>query len=208
MRIGHFSDLHGRLETLENATEAPDVWVCSGDIFPNKTRGIASVEVQFQSNWFLSQNFPRLLKGKPLLYVPGNHDYANLADLLREQGYPAETITVEGITFNGVRFAGFREVPYIQGEWNGESRNVELSAIAVELFNNPPDVLVTHAPPGGILGDGHTAGIAALTSLLTYSPHDVKAHLFGHIHEDGGKTIEELGVRFYNSAGVCQFLSV
>lgn len=38
--------------------------------------------------------------------------------------------------------------------------------------------------------------------------HFSDLHLFGHIHEDGGKSVEELGIRFYNSAGVCQFMTV
>lgn len=207
MRIGHFSDLHGKLAPLRDAEETPDVWVCSGDFFPNKTRGIRSIEQEFQKNWFAAQDLPALLKGKPLLFVGGNHDYVSLADLLAEVGYPAQNITREGIVVGGMRFAGFREIPYIAGEWNGETHRNDLSAIAVDLFNNPPDILVTHAPPAGILDNGHTPGIEALTSLLTYSDHNVRVHLFGHIHEDGGRNVEEMGIRFYNSAGVCQFLT-
>ena len=208
MRIGHFSDLHGKLDALRNAAEIPDVWVCSGDFFPNSTRGIRTIEQEYQRKWFAAQNLPSLLKGKPLLFVGGNHDYVSLADLLTDVGYPAQNITLEGVVVEGLKFAGFREIPYIQGEWNGETYRGDLSAIAVDLFNNPPDILVTHAPPAGILDNGHTPGIEAITSLLTYSDHNVRLHLFGHIHEDGGKSVEELGIRFYNSAGVCQFMTV
>lgn len=208
MRIGHFSDLHGNLSALRNAEEIPDVWVCSGDFFPNSTRGIRSIEQEYQKNWFAAQNLPSLLKGKPLLFVGGNHDYVSLADLLVEVGYPAQNITLQGVVVDGVRFAGFREIPYIRGEWNGETHRTDIAAIVVDLFSNPPDILVTHAPPAGILDNGHTPGIEAITSLLTYSDHNVKVHLFGHIHEDGGKIVEEMGIRFFNSAGTLQFLDV
>lgn len=55
MIIGHFSDLHGHLNWLDPVLQArglPDVFVCSGDFFPNQTRGIVGAEVRYQTRWF------------------------------------------------------------------------------------------------------------------------------------------------------------
>ena len=35
MLIGHFSDLHGNLTALFNSPIQPDVWVDTGDFFPD-----------------------------------------------------------------------------------------------------------------------------------------------------------------------------
>ena len=51
IRIGHFSDLHGNFKRISTA-EVPDVWVNTGDFFPNMTRGDVAVEVSFQTAWF------------------------------------------------------------------------------------------------------------------------------------------------------------
>lgn len=210
MRIGHFSDLHGKMQPLLDSTEIPDMWVCTGDIFPNKSRGIIPIEVPFQTAWFhdKKESIINKLGGKPLLYVAGNHDYVDFATLLAEAGYPAQTVDSKGVVIDGVRFAGFREIPYIQGEWFGETHSSDLAAIIVNLFDNPPDVLLTHAPPSGILDGEWRVGIPALTTVLTYSPHNIRAHLFGHAHIPDGGHVEEMGIQFYNSACICQFLTV
>ena len=64
---------------------------------------------------------------------------------------------------------------------------------------------MTHCPPGGILDDatgGGHYGIPYITSCLMNTPHSVRAHLFGHIHGDGGKTKTEGDVLFSNAAAV------
>lgn len=204
MLIGHFSDIHGRISLIDNSV-SPDLWICSGDFFPNKTRGIKTIEAEFQRAWFV-QNLSTILDrlgDAPLLFIGGNHDYVDLAALLVEfAGYDAQTITTKGVEHGGYLFAGFREIPYIQGEWNGETRVSDLSKLCGEVFDSNPDVLVTHAPPAGILDvdDGAHGGISPLTNMLTYTDHKVKAHFFGHVHEKGGMSTEKVGVKFYNGA--------
>lgn len=214
MRIGHFSDLHGSLKTLQCSDEIPDVWVCTGDFFPNKRWPIVREdEIHYQQNWLRRKRgkLVKRLAGKPLLYVGGNHDFINLAESLQEAGYPAHNTTIEGVTIDGIRFAGYREIPIINGVWVGESTCTELSLLTARLFENPPDVVLTHAPPAGILDgtgfDGHF-GIGSLANALCYGGHKVRAHLFGHVHEWGGSDFEVMGVHFYNGACGLRFFDI
>lgn len=206
MRIAHVSDIHGHYSTLDRlGGDAPDLWVITGDFFPNKTRGHAETETRWQTNWFGYKSFSirRRLLGAPVLLVPGNHDYANLAGLLRRDGVDAREVAPEGCTFGGLRFAGFGHIPIIAGEWNRESTTQELYDLTHRTLDCDPDVLLTHAPPDGIL-NGSYPGIGPLTTALTYRPHRVTHHFFGHSHEDGGKSVEHMGITFVNSATTLQ----
>jgi Icc-related predicted phosphoesterase len=185
------------------------VWVLSGDFFPNLTRGDREIETRYQNRWFAQNAFAikQLLRGAPVLFVPGNHDYADLGTCFRREYMKAWEITPTGFEFHGVRWAGFGHIPFIAGEWDRETTTMQLSILTrrtLEVGN--PDILVTHAPPDGIL-NGNYAGIGPLASALTYSDHKVKVHLFGHAHEDGGLQIEHMGIRFVNSAMTAQVIN-
>jgi Icc-related predicted phosphoesterase len=206
-RIYHSSDLHGNWEKLFDAPDF-DVWVDSGDFFDNETRGDRAIEPEFQTNSLLEngmlERIVRWLNGRPLICIPGNHDYVDLAGLVRWAGGTAWNLTSGSVEIVGVKFAGFREIPWIAGEWNGETH--DFSEVIEKTFGTQPDVLVTHAPAGGILdgGSGKGYGIPALASALTWVPHTIKAHLFGHTHECGGRVENEMGVMFANGAGTAR----
>jgi len=214
MIIGHFSDLHGHLDPLLESKGNPDLWVATGDIFPNFTRGHAQVEVGYQTKWFSLHARDLLLRldGVPLLSVPGNHDWVDFAKLLSRHGHPAYSVTPKGIYLMGHKFAGFPNIPIIAGEWNYEAPSVYLAALVKMTMASKPDILVTHAPPDGILDmggpEGHTGGIAALTGALAYTHHNVKVHLFGHIHEAGQESVEEMGIQFYNGSMGVRFIEI
>lgn len=214
MIIFHASDFHGRYKTNTRSLGydafpdmTPDLWILTGDMFPNKTRGREAEEIPYQARWFRHKcdSIISRLRGAPVLCVGGNHDYINMALRLRSQGVEAYEVTPQGVTVKGIRFAGFREIPYIAGEWNGESDRGTLQERVFDTFEEGnPDILVTHAPPQGILDgtgfDEEHVGIEPLTTALMYRNHNVKVHCFGHVHEQGGRSITEHGIRFYNSA--------
>lgn len=206
IQILHTSDLHGDYKTLLAALEGDfDVWVDTGDFFPNKTRGEVAVEVPYQTKWFawkdLGERIVKGLAGRPLVSVGGNHDYTSLAALVRDAGGVSFDISEGPARIGGEVFAGFREIPYIQGEWNGETLGPDFKAIVEDCFISDPTILVTHSPAAGLLDDrAHGGGVVQLTSALTWQPHKVKAHFFGHIHETQG-SVTEMGVRFINGAG-------
>ena len=210
MIIAHCSDLHGNLESLLRGSRNPDVWVLSGDICPNKTRGQVEEEAPFQRAWFESnaELLSKRFAGKPVVVVGGNHDYIELAELLRPYGVDAVTLTPEGAEVAGVRFAGFPEVPFMLGEWRGECH--DFTEILERTFASDPEILVTHAPPAGILDYTHAGGkgISALTSSLMYRQHRIRVHLFGHVHEHGGQDLEKFDIHFYNGATFVRFFDV
>jgi Icc-related predicted phosphoesterase len=210
-RIAHVSDLHGNLDALLTSEVTPDVWVISGDLCPNESRGDADLERMTQVMWLESvrESLVARFGTTPVVYVGGNHDYADVARVLRSFGIDAVTVTPEGVEVVGVRFAGFPEIPFIAGEWNNESH--DLAPMVEAAMAADPEVLVTHAAPAGILDDdhgcGHGCGVRSLTSALAYAPHRVRAHLFGHIHASEG-VIEEMGITFSNASGVVHTIDV
>ena len=133
--IFHTSDLHGsyhglltQLAQIENL----DIWVDTGDFFPNKTRG-TSVEKSYQMKWAL--DYTKIAhriaeicmeRNISVVSVSGNHDYVSLADLLKVAGMSGNNVfdlssASHSATVHGIKFAGFREIPYIAGEWAGET---------------------------------------------------------------------------------------
>lgn len=219
MLVAHVSDLHGKYKKLGNVA-TPDLWIISGDFFPNygrgpKTGGMISegMEITFQDKWwgFKAESIIERLREKPVVWVPGNHDFISLAGRLKFSNYPAPVfdLTKGPAEFGGKKFAGYREIPYICGEWPGEIH--DFSSVVAEAMDSDPDILVTHAPPGGILDQeksGESCGVPVQTVALTYRPHRITHHFFGHVHHCGGKVQEEMGITFVNSATQIQLVEV
>jgi Icc-related predicted phosphoesterase len=216
MKIAHVSDIHGHYTILDKVKDPPDLWCLTGDIFPYMKSshhihwGDPSFEIPHQMRWYSYKggSIVRRLRGKPVLLVPGNHDFADLAMFLRRDGVDAREVTPEGVEFQGVRFAGFGHIPFIEGRWNREVHTPELRELTHRTLSvGNPEVLLTHAPPGNILG-GDYPGNGPLLTALTYLPHQVRVHLFGHIHVTGGCVVEHMGIKFVNSATTVQVLEI
>lgn len=222
MKILHSSDLHGKYKRLlqDHKDTDFDVWVDTGDFFPNRCsaraltgRVSASEEIAYQRRWLQWTNLPERLtdwlQGRPAVILPGNHDFVSLAEALFQVGAnewePQSPFELQGFTF-----AGFREVPYLIGEWAGEVHSFEEQVSAV--CQASPDILLTHAPPAGILDAPHKSalhcGIDALTTAFAYRGLSPTLHLFGHVHEHGGQEAEEMGIRFVNGAGFARIVEL
>lgn len=194
MKIFHCSDWHGQLSL--DAGDV-DVIVCSGDLFPNKSRGDRDIEVPFQTEW-LQRNlnkFARLathpVRGSlPFLFTSGNHDFIDPCPMLREYAVNAINLDDRMVTVDGVRFFGLPWIPFIIGEWAFELPPSELTAKTHEIPLDDVDVLVSHCPPSGFLDmdeNGLRRGNSALTSRLYYDCERwPKAILTGHIHNSYG----------------------
>lgn len=211
MKVLHSSDLHGRYKYLleHPAGTEFDVWLDTGDFCDNAGRSAgggrinAEVERRYQARWLdrykdLPRRLVAWLRGRPALVMPGNHDFVSLDVYLRRAGANVLRVTTAGVECLGWRWAGFREVPWIDGEWEGEQHGFKRQL--EETWAADPDVLVTHGPPGGILDEAMGYGNPELTNRLAYYPHNIRAHFFGHTHANGGEDVEEMGVHFYNGA--------
>jgi Icc-related predicted phosphoesterase len=211
IRILHSSDLHGKYKTLLNGDFGDwDLWLDTGDFFDNVGRVsrtgytiLPEAEKISQSRWLgykdLGHRFKEWLNGRPAIIVPGNHDFVSLANHLIGAGCPnVHSISPEGVNVLGLHWSGFREIPRIASEWAGEID--DFSDLTERVFSGDPDILVTHAPPAGILDGYGGYGILELTSGLTYREHRIRHHFFGHEHRDGGRTEEKMGIEFHNGA--------
>jgi len=217
VKVLHSSDLHGRWDDLCRNLDALDydVWLDTGDFFPNKTRGSWHVEPEYQQHmfgWYVHY-IVQHLQGRPVIIMPGNHDFTDLGKLLVAAGHPADQIfrpnLNEVVTVGGLTWAGFRHIPWIAGEWNCEVEGYELveKVQLLDKMNPQPDVLVTHAPPAGILAAGYGGadyGIPPLANWHAYKNKRTRCHFFGHVHEQGGERaqISQGGATctFYNGA--------
>lgn len=206
MRILHSSDLHGRYKELLAIDEPFDLWLDTGDFFPNRGRVPATgyrilpeMESRHQVKWVgykrVGHKLADWLDGRPALCMPGNHDFIPLVNVLRAAGAAATEITLEEIEVAGATWAGFRHIPALEHEWVGETDAFD--ELIDGLRAASPDVVVTHAPPVGVL-DGSHPGVPGLReALATWKP---RAHFFGHDHADGGKTKLLDGTQFINGA--------
>ena len=220
MIIYHWSDNHGNLSHLSKFVEEnglPDVFVMTGDFFPNSYAVFLDGKVgeeDFQHAWFLSkvEDLKRILGGKPMMYVWGNHDFF-LADrdFFQNHGIDAYQISPQPLYFMGLTWAGSRHIPEIGGHWNGEASDNMLEEITRWITKARPDMLLTHSPPHGMLDlcrSGDRAGIRPLMDAISTGKISPKVHFFGHIHECGGRQEEIEGTLFVNSATTIQKVEI
>ena len=193
MRILHISDSHG---IPREPQESFDVVVHSGDLLPNGSYGVRDVETAFQPRW-LEQNaarFPNAFRGKPFIYVPGNHDFVDPAPYLKAHGILARTLVDEVVEVNGLRFWGHPWTPPFF-DWNymlrPEAMKLKLDRLVQALKNEKVDVVVSHGPMFGVLdrnADGDRCGCKQLRAVLATTTAPPRALLHGHIHESPGLT--------------------
>lgn len=199
MRLLHVSDNHSILYPLKEI-ETCDVVVHSGDFLPNTrsvhTSGSLGAEKAFQKSWVI-RNIPQLkdwLQGKPFLLTPGNHDFIDPCEIMRQEGIDARNLTENIVTFGDTRFYGFPYIPWMGGGWNFEEfppAMIEKVDKLVRQANDELfDVIVAHCPPFGIMDKNHwgqncgnQAMMRALEGKFSFWP---KAYLCGHIHESHG----------------------
>lgn len=219
LRVLHTSDLHGVYKPLLAVDPALfDVWLDTGDFLPTHGRTLRTgmtilpeVERKQQSKWlgyrFLPARIAEWLGGKPAIVLGGNHDFISLYGSLQHAKVNVHLVTPAGVTVCGLKWAGFCEVHQVNAEkeWVGEvprsDANMVFRGLIEQTLASDPDILVTHSPPGGILCPrGEDYGIDELTQALTYRPHAVRMHFFGHDHKGGGQTVDLMGIRFVNGA--------
>lgn len=189
VKVVHISDTHNLHDHESLKLPDADVLIHSGD----STISSTMPEMRNFADWLKLQ-----AKRYPLvIYTPGNHDY-ELMNYKFDQyaalfGDKVQLITVGGLVYKGVKFFCCAA----PGGW---------SAIPEDT-----DVLVTHYPPFGILDEipafskfnrsahGIHAGSKSLLDEITGRIRP-RYHLFGHIHEDGGRQLVGTYTTFSNAA--------
>lgn len=210
IRIAHASDTHDKPSIVRQACQSDcDLILLTGDVLSNMGRVPRTFhtinphrEIKYQEGWGRKQakKWAADAGNTPILVVRGNHDFISPAKWLHHYGANVHEITDREpcVELLGYRFAGFRQINRMIGEWCGEED--DLRPFVEKAFKCDPDILVTHVPPNGILDGYDGYGCKELTSALFYQDHRITHHFFGHCHEDGGGLVEKGGVVFVNSA--------
>lgn len=135
----------------------------------------------------------------PVVCCRGNHDFTDIAPLFA--GGPVHEIsddpTQRYVLRKGGRrlvVGGMRGVKTRSGKWADAMTDAEFAERAMHLPLEI-DVLVTHAPPHGILdfAYGEATGYPALREYSARREaawSHAKLHLFGHIHESQGVQVQ------------------
>lgn len=190
MRIVAISDTHGRHDQMLHPVPDGDVLVVAGDF----TRHGQLEQVRDFNYWL------KILPHKHKLAVGGNHNkdfYENRAE--------AELILTEAIyledgeiVIDGVKFYGSPWTPnYYDWSFMLPRQSKEISQKWAKIPEDT-DVLITHGPPYHILDkarDDKKAGCEALARRV--EELNLKAHIFGHVHEGHGKS----GI--YHNVAIC-----
>jgi Icc-related predicted phosphoesterase len=189
--VACISDTHGR------AFEIPpcDVFIHAGDI----TAGGTIPETAMFAQWLSRQT-----QAKYKLLVPGNHDacFQDHTSLVRDEFAGIATILIdEKITIDGISFHGSPWTPPFRRWWF--MADEDKLHFKYMMIPNRLDILITHGPPRGILDPGwqedHVGSEALLEAVRN---RKIRHHLFGHLHDAGGKSMSQHGIEFHNLSAV------
>lgn len=194
MDITCISDLHGFYPELEGG----DLLIVAGDL--TATNGYSHI-IRFK-NWIF-ENFSKYLK---ICFIAGNHDnWIQERFLIYSENFLNRKINYledSETEFEGLKIWG--------SPWTRTFSNMNPSCMAFtcdseeklsnkwDLIPDDIDILVTHGPPYGMLdevrrcGFDHNSYIENTGSISLRDTVDrvkPKLHVFGHIHEHGGKQL-------------------
>lgn len=180
MRIVCISDTHEKHRNI--SVPDGDILIHAGDF-----TGRGSLDAIRDFNEWL-----RKLPHRHKIFTPGNHElsFERTPDLALPLITNAHCLIHQSIVLDGLKFFGSPWTPAF-GNWayNSKTSN-RLKLIWSEIPDNT-DILITHGPPKFILDDICTfeggirhVGCSELRSRVEQL--NLKAHVFGHIHEGYG----------------------
>lgn len=203
MIIDCISDLHGHYPKLEGG----DLLIVAGDW----VRISDEQEYLDFYNWIRNQKY-----GKKIC-IAGNHDTLIQREGPEWMGFEDAGFTYlcdSGTEFKGLKIWGSPWTKTFEG-MNPHCKaftvdTEEKLAVKFSLIPDDVDILVTHSPPFGLLDtldaviEGHACDKHVGSSSLDLKLGQImpKLHVFGHIHEQGGKQAAFLNTRYVNASHV------
>lgn len=214
MLIDCISDLHGNYPQLEGA----DLLIVAGDLFGDDSYD----EVDYFQRWIAVQKY------KKKIVIAGNHDNqvsrnpnwlkSSDIDYLCDSGtefeYEEEDPIDPGPVSLDVLVTTKKKVKIWGSPWTKRFKGMNPNCMAFTvdtdeelaekwaLIPNDIDILVTHCPPNGILDGLYPDTFCGSVSLRNKVLCKIKPklHIFGHIHEWGGKQIDLTSTIFVNAS--------
>lgn len=195
MELRLISDTHGCRPKLQPA----DVLVHAGDLTMQGTK----YQMLDALNWLKREAH----EFKDIVLIAGNHDWfcqlypEEWAELCAEAGF--HYLNDSGVTLDGVKFWGSPIQPEFNN-WAFNRKRGEEIRKHWDLIPEDTDVLITHGPPHGVLDRNHSGfkcGCEELRKVVEII--QPKIHVFGHVHEDYGKSwLYQCDTIFYNASYV------
>lgn len=196
MRIVCISDTHGKYKKIKHIPDA-DVLIHAGD----------SLGVGGTYNLGILNEWLGTLPHKHKILIAGNHDWCfqNQPEEARATVTNAIYLEDSGISIGGYHFWGSPWTPRFHDMAFNLDRGEPLKTVWQRIPDNI-DVLITHGPPAGVRDTVVTpfgeeqVGCVDLRSRL-FELRNLKAHVFGHVHEGYGSEVwENMGLRFVNAS--------
>mgnify|MGYP006291605781 CR=1 FL=1 len=179
MKLIVISDTHGQHRSLE--IPDGDVLIHAGDLTRHGTLG----DVREFNNFLGTLPHPHKI------VIAGNHDFCFEKDRKACEEILTNCIYLQDqeVVIDGVKFYGSPWQPWFYDWAFNLQRGPEIRA-KWELIPEDTDVLITHGPPHGIedmTAQGEHAGCQDLLEVI--EEIKPKMHIFGHIHEGYGVTV-------------------
>lgn len=181
LSIHAISDLHGHIPKLPGG----DLLILAGDL----TRSGNKYEMESFSSWTDALDY------KEIVVIAGNHDqYLTQENPFKRAHYLCDS----GIELFGLKIWGSPYTPEFQ-QWYFMKNRGEQIKKHWDLIPDDTDILITHGPPFSILDmnmDGQLCGCEELLNVVDRVQPE--HHIFGHIHEQGGKEVYSAHTTFHN----------
>ena len=206
MKVTFLSDTHMRHREIE--LPGGNILVYAGDCM---STGYIRNQLTSFIDWFAEQNYTHKV------CIAGNHDRwcedhdSETKEMFKEKGIiylKDELVEIEGLRIYGTPYQ-----PYFCN-WAFNIKKFETLKDIFKMIPEGLDILITHCPPFGILDKSHlprlyygytgeeSLGSVELKEVLEEMIVKPNVCVFGHIHGDGGKVVEEDGIKYIN-ASVC-----
>lgn len=205
MNILNLADTHNLHHELNLDLSNIDMIIHAGDFTRSKSPAFNSPEAENFLQWFSS------LPVKYKVLVPGNHDTSLAAkyfskDTLKTE-FGIDVLIHESIVIEGIKIFGS---PYTPTFGTGWAYNVARHKLQPywDCIDLDTDILVTHGPPYNTLDAAENGKdftkVGDKTLMNRVHELNILYHIFGHIHEDAGKTLKlhNLDTIFINASVV------